>query len=306
VVVGGAAKLVGKKAKVRIERVFDGIAYAALLSGGDKVLEPITFESEAEKPTRAPSRAKKPAEEAVDETVEAEGADVERGVVELENDETAAEVDSDEAAAADGAPKKKTRRGSRGGRKRKPAAAAAETATATGPELESEAVATEDTPEAPKRRAPRIHVPTTDLGEPAKEPRSRPKPARVQPAAEEPTAAETAVVADLEVDGDQPADLDPETGEPKPKKKTRRGSRGGRNRKRKPAGAAAGENGVEPTDEAEAEGEVDRLELEPAPEAVRTPDDNGRPEEQEPDGGQSDDYVPMSEWLDDIESADRR
>ena len=31
VVVGGAAKLVGKKAKVRIERVLDGVAYAALL-----------------------------------------------------------------------------------------------------------------------------------------------------------------------------------------------------------------------------------------------------------------------------------
>jgi ribonuclease G len=302
VVVGGAAKLVGKKAKVRIERVFDGIAYAALLSGGDKVAEPITFESEAEKPTRAPSRAKKPAEETVDETVEAEVADVEAGVVELEDDETAAEIDSDETVAADGAPKKKTRRGSRGGRKRKPAAAATEIAS----EAESEAVTpSEDTPDAPKRRAPRIHVPITDLGEPAKEPRSRPKPARAQPAAAEPAAAETAVAADVELDPDKPADLDPETGEPKPKKKTRRGSRGGRNRKRKPAAAAADENGAEPTAEREAEGEVD-LELAPASEAVHTPDDNGRPEEQLSDEGQSDDYVPMSEWLDDIESGDRR
>jgi predicted RNA-binding protein with TRAM domain len=301
VVVGGAAKLVGKKAKVRIERVFDGVAYAALLSGGDKAPEPITFESEAEKPTRAPSRAKKPAEETVDETVEAEVADVEAGVVELEDDETVAEVDSDETAATDGAPKKKTRRGSRGGRKRKPAAAATETAGEA--EAESEAPR-EEAAEAPKRRAPRIHVPTTDLGEPAKEPRSRPKPARAQPAAAEPAAAESAVAAGLELEADKPADLDPETGEPKPKKKTRRGSRGGRNRKRKPAAAAAGENGAEPTAEAEAEGEVD-LELEPV-EAVRTPDDNGRPEEQQSDDGRSDDYVPMSEWLDDIESGDRR
>ena len=33
VVVGGAAKLVGKKAKVRVERVVDGVAYAALVAG---------------------------------------------------------------------------------------------------------------------------------------------------------------------------------------------------------------------------------------------------------------------------------
>ena len=70
VVVGGAAKLVGKKAKVRIERVFDGIAYASLLAGGEQGPEPITFESEAEKPTRAPSRARKAAEGAAEESVD--------------------------------------------------------------------------------------------------------------------------------------------------------------------------------------------------------------------------------------------
>ena len=68
VVVGGAAKLVGKKAKVRIERVLDGVAYAALLTAAAKPAEPITFESEAEKPTRAPSRAKKAAETEPEET----------------------------------------------------------------------------------------------------------------------------------------------------------------------------------------------------------------------------------------------
>ena len=62
VVVGGAAKLVGKKAKVRVERVLDGVAYATALNGVEAPAEPITFESEAEKPTRAPSRAKKAAE----------------------------------------------------------------------------------------------------------------------------------------------------------------------------------------------------------------------------------------------------
>ena len=304
VVVGAAAKLVGKKAKVRIERVFDGIAYATLLSGGDSAPEPITFESEAEKPTRAPSRAKKVAEDAVaEEPAEAETEpDLEAGVAELEAEETEVEeIDADETTPADGTPKKKTRRGSRGGRNRKKKPVT----DADAAELESVIAADDDiAPDepveeapaeeraAPKRRAPRIHVPTVDLGEPA------PKPARSRAKA---TAPEPAVAAELEVDAElageaEPESLDSETGEPKPKKKTRRGSRGGRNRKRKPAADAAAENGAEPTAEAEAE-----LEPEPAPELEPAPDGNGRAEEQ-----QADDYVPMSEWLDDIESADRR
>jgi ribonuclease G len=309
VVVGGAAKLVGKKAKVRIERVFDGIAYATLLSGGDSAPEPITFESEAEKPTRAPSRAKKVAEGAVAEPAEAEPEVEIEGVAELEADEAevevaVAEIDSDEAAPADGTSKKKTRRGSRGGRNRKKKPVT----DADAAELESVIAADDDIapdepveegpteePAPPKRRAPRIHVPTVDLGEPA------PKPARSRAKATTPASEEPAVAADLEVDAAAAAEpeaesLDPETGEPKPKKKTRRGSRGGRNRKRKPAAGAGAENGAEPTAEAEAEAEP-----EPASELEPAPDGNGRPEEQ-----QSDDYVPMSEWLDDIESADRR
>ena len=59
IVVGAAAKLVGKKAKIRVERVLDGVAYASLLAAGEQPSAPITFESEAEKPTRAPTRAKK-------------------------------------------------------------------------------------------------------------------------------------------------------------------------------------------------------------------------------------------------------
>ncbi len=124
VVVGGAAKLVGKKAKVRVERVFDGIAYAELLAGGDAKPEPITFESEAEKPTRAPSRAKKTTEEAVGETdgpetglAEPDDGDAIAEVeVEVEPDD---EADAEVTATGDGAAKKKTRRGSRGGRNRK-------------------------------------------------------------------------------------------------------------------------------------------------------------------------------------------
>ena len=70
VIVGGAAKLVGKKAKVRIERVLDGSAYATLLAGGVAVPDAITFESEAEKPTRAPARSKKAAEDAAEPALE--------------------------------------------------------------------------------------------------------------------------------------------------------------------------------------------------------------------------------------------
>ena len=326
VLVGGAAKLVGKKAKVRIERVFDGVAYATLLSGGETAPDPITFESEAEKPTRAPSRAKKTAEDAVvDDAAEAESeaeADVEPGIAEpeaaeVEPDEATAEGDADESAPADGTPKKKTRRGSRGGRNRKKKPVTDADATALESVVEEDGdIAPEEPAEdvpaekpASTRRAPRIHVPTADLGEPA------PKPTRSRTKAATP-APEPAVSADLEVDAEaaepDPESLDPETGEPKPKKKTRRGSRGGRNRKRKPT-AAAGENGAEPAAEAEVEVEAAEAEVEaepdvvlevapePEPEPEPVSEGNGLPEEP-----QSDDYVPMSEWLDDIESADRR
>ena len=68
-------------------------------------------------------------------------------------------------------------------------------------------------------------------------------------------------------------DAKPEADQPKPKKKTRRGSRGGRGRKKKPA-AAASANGA---DQAKA---GDEPEAEPA----------------------SDEYVPMSEWIDEVET----
>ncbi len=65
VVVAGASKLVGKKTKVRVVRVLETAAYGEPM-GGPEVDPAITFEGEAEKPTRAPSRAKKPVE-ALDE-----------------------------------------------------------------------------------------------------------------------------------------------------------------------------------------------------------------------------------------------
>nr|MDQ3823558.1 Rne/Rng family ribonuclease [Actinomycetota bacterium] len=62
VAVAGAASLVGKKVKVRIERVLDGWAYATLLNAPKQGEPPITAEREAEKPTRQP-RAKAPRKE---------------------------------------------------------------------------------------------------------------------------------------------------------------------------------------------------------------------------------------------------
>ena len=188
VVVGGAAKLVGKKAKVRVERVLDGVAYAALLTTAEKLPEPITFESEAEKPTRAPSRAKKATELEAEETDQVEAVEepetpadepVESVVGEAEvDDETEDEpeeaIEGETTPAADGAPvKKKTRRGSRGGRnrKKKPAGATAEGGATTEDGVEAvaeveedDAVASAVETEAPTPGSPRIHVPDFELG----------------------------------------------------------------------------------------------------------------------------------------------
>jgi ribonuclease G len=145
--VAGASKQVGKKVKVRIERVLNGTAYATLVqtpAQAAKVEVPITAESEAEKPTRAPRKKKadeqpKPAES----RPEAEAEPV------AEEPEKPAAAPEDEAPR----PKKKTRRGSRGGRNRRkktPAATAAENGQA-------EAAPTAAT----------IHVPAPDLGQQA-------------------------------------------------------------------------------------------------------------------------------------------
>jgi ribonuclease G len=114
VCVAGAAGLVGKKVKVRIERALDRAAYASLV-GRKQAEGPITAEGEAEKPTRKPPARKA---EVVEEAV-------------VEEAEAVAET---EAPAEEDKPKKKTRRGSRGGRgrKKKPAAAAADEAAASG------------------------------------------------------------------------------------------------------------------------------------------------------------------------------
>jgi ribonuclease G len=204
VCVAGAAKQVGKKVSVQIERVLGDMAYATLAGKTAEDEEPITAEGEAEKPTRR-APAKKAEPEAEVEVAEEEVAE-----------EEVAEPDEQPK------PKKKTRRGSRGGRgRKKPATAAASAGNGAAPVTA------------------RIHVPDPELGEPEPEP---------APVAEEAAGADG--------DGAEP---------PKPKKKTRRGTRGGRNRKKKATGAAV----VAAEPEAEA----------PASDW---------------------EYVPMSEWGDDV------
>jgi ribonuclease G len=153
--------------------------------------------------------------------------------VEAPADEVSAE--EQEPAPADATeepkPKKKTRRGSRGGRGRKK-----KPTTAVGASQDGDGAGP----------APKIHAPDPTLGE-------------------EP--AETAETEPVSANGDAQAD---DSAAPKPRKKTRRGSRGGRNRRKKPA-AASTNGGEETTASAE--------EPEPA----------------------SDEYVPMSEWIDEVE-----
>ena len=243
VVVAGASKLVGKKVTASIGRALAGTAYAALADGVVDVVAPITFEAEAEKPVRA-SRSKKEPEAAVavDEPEEAtEPAELE----EAEEPKAVAAADSESATV--GQPKKKrTRRGTRGGRgRKKPAAATTDDSAQDDGSDES----------ANGRPAPRIHVPPADL--------------EAAPAADE--AAEPP--AEATADGGSEADVLGADGQPK-KKRARRGSRGGKKR-RKPAAKDGGEaSGSEETGD---------------PDAVAS---DGAPE-----------YVPMSEWIEDFDSS---
>jgi ribonuclease G len=358
VCVGEAAELVGKKVKVRIERVLDGTAYATLARRTKTGPEPLTAEAEAEKPTRKPPARKVPGAvdgEAVDgvedgdELEEAEEADVTAadeptaaeptvaGAEPVEDDADGADGDEEAAAtepAADGTPvKKKTRRGSRGGKNRKRPAGA--TAAAAAGETPTDETAADETPADGAD-----DVESEDVGEAA------PKPARAQtPRSSEARAPRSVTIhvpsdefgrdgEDEEADGAEPTGETRADGTAAPaKKKTRRGSRGGKNRKR-PAGAgaaAAATNGAEPTDdveepEAESPAEPAPIDLplpgpvpdEPVPGEPR-PDEEEEPEaedvepaEPEPEAveepaavtAETDDgdwgYVPMSEWGDDL------
>jgi predicted RNA-binding protein with TRAM domain len=204
VVVAGAAKLVGKKVKVRVGAVMEGFAYAEPV-GVDQDEGPITAEAEAEKPTRVRKGAAEPAKKP---------APRKKKPVELEPEpeEAHEELVADEEAvgaeeAVEGAPpKKKTRRGSRGGRGR--------TKKTAVPALSSNGDQPESAP-APEEAAPIapvIHLPGRELED------------------------------EQSGNGDQPA---------VPKKRpTRRGSRGGRNRKKKTAASPSAEPEAPPAEDA--------------------------------------------------------
>ena len=242
VVVAGASKLVGKKVTASVGRALAGAAYATLADGGKEVAAPITFEAEAEKPVRA-SRSKKDPETATalaepEEQVEP----LEPEVPEAEEPEVAAA--EGDASAGVQPKKKRTRRGTRGGRARKKPAAA--TSDDAGQEAADESVN--------GRPAPRIHVPPADLEVVSTD--------EVVEVLEE-TAEEIAEVEAIGADG-----------QPK-KKRSRRGSRGGRKR-RKPAA-----NGGEGAPSSEEVGDA------------------------EPAADTAPEYVPMSEWIEDFDSAKR-
>jgi ribonuclease G len=254
VCVGDAANQVGKTVKVRVERFVDGTAYATLVSRAKDGPEPITAEGQAEKPTRKPparraggasAKATEPEVETLEATepvVESPEAPEQEPVAEEEAEPTA------EEGAEKPQPKKRTRRGSRGGRgRKKPTQAAQPTETAT--QQDGDGIAAE----------PRIHVPDPSLGQ-------------------EPELLESAPVS---ANGEP----QPEDGEaPKPRKKTRRGSRGGRNRRKKPVAASTnGGQEAAPTGVQEA---TTTAEAEPASDAEPV----------------SDAYVPMSEWIDEVDS----
>ncbi len=262
VVVANAAKLVGRRVKVRITALSDALAWAELLAPVDELDEPLTAEAEAERPTRArrPTvrKAVETGELEEDSADELEPVDAEIEEIEIEL-EAEGEPEDDDGETPPPV-KKKTRRGSRGGRNRKkktatvgasgsvPAAKSTEDAAAPEPEPESErelepAPEVEPAPAPVETSGPVIHVPDRALG-----------------------------ASEDDDDAGSPTAL--------PKKKTRRGSRGGRNRKKKPVGAATATLEQPPEESPEASSE---------PDTVST---NG-------DGGDAADewaYTPMSDW----------
>jgi ribonuclease G len=142
VCVGEAAPLVGKKAKVRIERVLDGTAYATLVGRAAEPEAPITAEGEAEKPTRKPpARKGQPKPKAPTEPE----PEPEREPEAEAEAETETETEPEAATEVGETPKKKTRRGSRGGRRRRKKPATAASASADG-------------------EGPKIHIPDPELG----------------------------------------------------------------------------------------------------------------------------------------------
>ncbi len=271
VVVAGGAKLVGKKVKLLVGRALEDMAYATL----DENLaasSAITFEAEAERPTRAPSRRKAAADTEIEIGSDADEATVPEDAAGVIAEDTAPlEVEREPAGAeADGAPKKKrTRRGTRGGRSRKKAPAT----TASDETSDGEA----QTPSS--RSRPKIHVPPSPI-EPDDEPVAD-AVAVVDPAEQ---VAATAEESETAVSDGQPK-----------RKRSRRGSRGGRKR-RKPA-VGGDHEAPETADELAGASALGSSSGHHAASArVTEPSAQGRAPE----------YVPMSEWIGDFDSRSPR
>jgi ribonuclease G len=271
VYVADAAKLVGKKVKAQVERVLDGTAYATLVTRAAKEEPPITAESEAEKPTRKPVAKKDDLAPEGDTVLVDEPASEEAPVLAAEptaEESTAEDATPEDATAEEGdrvadgepQPKKKTRRGTRGGRGRKKKTAAATPASPENGAGDPEDVAP---PIAAKIHVPeditppiaaKIHIPDPDIGE----------------AEAEPHEASSEYVA-------EPT---------KPKKRTRRGTRGGRGRKKKTAAVAT----------ARADGD------EPLPTTDADEPTAASGDAESTDSETADwQYVPMSEWGDEVD-----
>ncbi len=277
--VPGAATLVGKKVKARVERTLSGGAYASLSEPGRERAKPLTAESVAERPTRAPARkaaAKAPAEPepAVEPAPVDSGPERQVQAPERPAQAAAAKRTPARAAArpapvattpvvasgeapvavvlsetggenrvAEGQPKpkKRTRRGSRGGRRhRKPSqtgatAAVANTAPGSTAEAAPGSVATASTgsvSETSKAEPAQARPPRTR----AAAANRRPQAVEAGPSAQSVAAQSATPVAPVASGPSQPSS---DGEEPvRPKKRTRRGSRGGR-RHRKPAQAGA-------------------------------------------------------------------
>ena len=239
VVVADAASLVGKRIKVRVERVLDGRAYAVAIrktQGGARAADRRRRGREADaQASGAEGRERSPREvraccggarsrrgaEADDEARGARGRDRRRGR------RRRAEEASPRRRRQ---PKKKTRRGSRGGRKRKkpPATAGGSGRRRSAPEESSEA-----------SRGVTIHVPATISAATARRSRRRRRPPSPSPeATEEPTAAEAPRKRRRGSDEPRPRGGGFADGAEQPRRRRRRGSRGGKNRKKKPAAAS--------------------------------------------------------------------
>jgi ribonuclease G len=313
VVVGDAATLVGKKVTARITAITEGMAWAELLSPVAAGDDPLTAEAEAEKPTRArrtsPARKTEDAssespDEFEDDDEDEDDADAELepdGDEELEPGEAESETDAslDEGVTPTGPAKKRTRRGTRGGRNRKrPAGAGSAAANGSEPAALSEpgaAAATDAETESENELEP--------------EPNGvEAAPADQYSAPEQRSAGPVIHVPGRDLDGE----TDDEDGPAMPaKKRTRRGSRGGKNRRKKPtvAGAEAVTDGTATTETLDPETAAETVvepeadaELQTVPEAEEQPEASPElapePEQASENGDGEWKYTPMSQWGD--------